>query len=493
MRAEIQTYKIIFFSIELIVVWFIILPLLAYYTILYHKARNTTQLSKRNTTLVITTSICCICYSTIGRTIAILRQIIVTLQHKSAIEIIDNILWIVPMFSLLNILFFRSFTLNFIIRYNMNSEKGLWIQHINIKSTQQINWYYTHRNSIGNINWIMKRIFIPFLIIQFVILFTFSRITNIISNFYYYTAIAIFLLLLIIAIWIIYLKTPFYADIFQLREELKRVLYIGFIGFLSFVTFTIIDGIGLVPIWYYRNSVIGFCLLMIHEILVDLVFFGISMVSTYWVLKNTIQMNKYYKTLHKNTGDRCKPKLKQCLSEYVTFQAFMSHLCKEFSSENLLFLYEVSQYKKHFDSISLSAIPKPVQRIKSKSISETVQNQFNKTQSISSLSLEDEQLFIEFAEEIPNSDIVYNKEISIYDKVMELNKKYIVVDSVLEVNLPYLMRVTILNKCQHMNGLEMTELYHVFDAAIREILLLIGDSFSRFVMSKEYAVLNVNK
>eukprot|EP01084_Bolivina_argentea_P182347 314810_1 len=158
-----QTYKIVLFTLELIIIWGIIPPCLIYYTLLYYKVRNEPQLSKRHTTLVIVTSMCCICYTTFGRTISILRSSIAQGDHIT-IRIFDTIMWIASMFTLLNILFIRSFTLNFKIRYNMITAEGLWIKHISSKSTEQVNWYYAHRNTIGNVNWMMKRIFIPVLL-----------------------------------------------------------------------------------------------------------------------------------------------------------------------------------------------------------------------------------------------------------------------------------------------------------------------------------------
>eukprot|EP01083_Nonionella_stella_P034978 95613_1 len=86
---------------------------------------------------------------------------------------------------------------------------GAWMRHINTKSAEKGNWYATHRSTRGNLKW-MLRWFIPILCLQFVICLMTSSAVDLVGRIVYHATIALLTLLLIIAIWIVYCKTPRY-------------------------------------------------------------------------------------------------------------------------------------------------------------------------------------------------------------------------------------------------------------------------------------------
>lgn len=144
--------------------------------------------------------------------------------------------------------------------------------------------------------------------------------------------------------------------------------------------------------------------------------------------------------------------LEQVMSELVGIEAFLRHVVKELSAENLFFLSDVVQYKMSFitDGI-LQDIP---------------------------------GWFMELPQDIPKSYIL--KEKDHYERGRMICNKYIRQNSEREINISWSARCNIVSKFDSNDLITAPEPYECsqrFDAAATEIRKLLADSFRRFCLT----------
>eukprot|EP01083_Nonionella_stella_P034977 95609_1 len=462
--------RLILHGVELFFIWLIIAPLILYHTVQYYKSRNRPQITKRHTSLVIAMSIFILVYTTAGRTVSLCRTLELHLINRDVTVWIDTIFYIVGCYSIIHIILWRILMLNFRIRYTMIIEKGAWMRHINTKSAEKGNWYATHRSTRGNLKW-MLRWFIPILCLQFVICLMTSSAVDLVGRIVYHATIALLTLLLIIAIWIVYCKTPRYMDVFRLCDELRYMLYIGMIGCILWVTVAVIENIG--SLSQETVSVV----IIINELMVDAVFGAIGMVSTYWVLRHSIIESEYNTVANVSnsimasaeTNGKNYLNLAKFLSKPAGVYSFMTYLCREFNSENLLFIYECSQFKQ-LCAMEMSEIPRmcTAERKDLESIWE----------------------MIVLPDGLPRSDIVCSDG-SVHDKFMRLTEKYILADAQFQINVSYKCMECVCDKYSCGTSMTHAELYSMFDEAMQEITGLMDNSYTRFCRTEQYiAALN---
>ena len=144
--------------------------------------------------------------------------------------------------------------------------------------------------------------------------------------------------------------------------------------------------------------------------------------------------------------------LEQVMSELVGIEAFLRHLVKELSAENLFFLSDVVQYKMSF-------------------VSDGVLDQIH-------------GWMMELPDNIPQSHIL--KEKDHYERGRMICNKYIRQNSEREINISWSSRCDIVSKFDStdlINDPAPFECSQRFDAAAAEIRKLLADSFRRFCLT----------
>eukprot|EP00483_Globobulimina_turgida_P006730 UN06741 len=179
------------------------------------------------------------------------------------------------------------------------------------------------------------------------------------------------------------------------------------------------------------------------------------MISTYWVLQNAVHdslMKQYTNVLSADgAGQRAKIPLNKFLAKSEGIYSFMTHLCHEFSPENMLFIYEANQFKKNcgveLDEVKCvkkqnkkdtpyeALIPQMFEEEKDEEFSGDLIRRL-KQKSDAQNSGEDSSIII-LPDDLPKSDIVHSEAFSIQEKFKLLTDKYILHNAEFQINIPY--------------------------------------------------------
>ncbi|ETO17221.1 hypothetical protein RFI_20109, partial [Reticulomyxa filosa] len=143
------------------------------------------------------------------------------------------------------------------------------------------------------------------------------------------------------------------------------------------------------------------------------------------------------------------------LADWDGFQLFMQHVTTEFSMENLLAIVELTQFQQyyHFDRVKVDA------------------EEANSSDTFVELPLD----------KIPHSAIVYDKNLNIQQKCVELCEKYVLAGSIHELNISYKTRKYLTDLYnEQFSSKTVSECSFAFDKVIQELCSVILDSFWRF-------------
>lgn len=448
-------------------------------------------------------------------------------------------------------------------------------------------WYIYHNTDFGNLKWLLPRwivctiLLIVFNLVLFYCglngIFGFSLMGSMMTD-------AICVSFVALSIGVVWYKTPLFSDYFEIRNEMKylaiTLISVGIMYFI-FSVFLII----------FNQFIFLYLILFITNIALTLV----VLFSTKWVL---LQIENKQKSVFSPRGDNiscCKTALRligcnnccqmlkfQRWPSHVSTQVhvqkamsrtagndnnelqiatkkaakqkktsvgigltgviadeqgldgFMSHLIKEFSIENGLFLIEATQYQQHYKqkfrllsentctnndnnydgnitrvvtmSSSIGDITNisGIVRLKSETIGDhdnciekDYPRQVTKSLSLSSNSRKRKRTKpLMFCQSVPKSTIVYGDlEEHIVLKAVKLIEKYVLDSAQFSINISSRTRVELKkfhammvnNRIDDPDNHPMLKneyLACIFDQCIWEIFILLGDSFSRFEKTK---------
>ena len=388
---------------------------------------------------------------------------------------------------------------------------------LNEASAEQSNWYFDHKNTFGNQQWVKWRIFaIAILsgIIQsvcgsvFAIIFS-STLTNvyamiIISTWPY----PIPLILLII----IYYKTPIFdGDNFYVQTELKYIFvllcinYVSFyaVGIIAIVTSTKWDNDSISDMISFNNQIIIFCQWMCVMISTAWVNYKVSGIikedrfkithidlesnapqsgqsqrsairAQFALSRELIQIQPERQYMKVENSEMEAQDLTELLMNSVAFEAFMTHLCHEFSMENLLSLVEFLQFQKYMAN----------------QIGYYDDKDMNKDGNE-----EEEGLLCDIVvlpDIVPFSAIVTDIDLNVKEKAYALYQKYIGDESVYTINISFRVRSKLNNymkdrdEWMENNEIGDHEMMNIFNNCCKEIRALMNDSYGRFRATTQY-------
>ena len=155
--------------------------------------------------------------------------------------------------------------------------------------------------------------------------------------------------------------------------------------------------------------------------------------------------------------------LEDLLSTKDGFDIFANQLVKEFSIENLFFVYEVMQTKK--DAITHKLLKR-----------------------------DEVGIFMEMDYGIVRrqGSVVYNID-DLKKNFRHIRDQYIITSGEYCVNISAMTRLQSINTLESNTNMELSDMIQIFDLAIREILaLMTTDSMQRFYQTPEYKVMANN-
>eukprot|EP01084_Bolivina_argentea_P207382 353832_1 len=356
----------IFGIIVIFIDCFIFVPILLYCLCKFIQLKDTEVMKHRKSKLVYTKTI----LSIIGIGFERLFVCSVTVwninlfdQYKWLIYVSDGIfIW-----GVFILFFMKIWLLFYSIAYHQSLAKDTWKKEIN---SQYKSWYISHKNTCGNFNCLLKMLIIPFfLYIALEIYIDIYHIEHISNH-----SLAISSLILLIPSFKLYckLKTNILDDVFGIKKEIGYQCFILFIIMLLYIALSITD----IFLFHNNNSKTKLRIEWLIRIFIgSLVLFLMSFVSTYF----PIRQYKYNQLLYSQQMEATKDisdtdgikhshgvkSMIHVLADEQGFKGFMMHLVNEFSTENLLYIYEYIQIKNDFQikCNGLLKLPKPKSKV----------------------------------------------------------------------------------------------------------------------------------
>eukprot|EP01084_Bolivina_argentea_P257439 433737_1 len=477
----------IFCCILLLMIVFIIISI-AYYTYIYYSHRTNAIIYKRHWDLLVVFNLLLI-LSLIGDKVLYMISILITdnmsQAHNHIIYQISDYMYFFLGPTLLLFISCRVWLVYYDLKWtlvaNPNDEWTHFIdpQYIDTDRKTSIstnlefsnNWFIKHQSTLGNSKWMKKFVIIPSTIILDTLL-CLSLLIHADIHYYIFCAFCGFLAITIGRTY--YLIPKMQIEIFQIKIEIDKMFKVS-LSFLSFfAVYTILRTI-------IVNEKYQFILIIPFQFIFCLHYFFAAIFATRWVLINSqlLQSKNNKSNISSDTSSSADDQsseentfwsLHKILRNKLSFNVFMHHLLKEFSSENLLCILEYYQFK-------LMIIDS--------------HNNVNATDTNTNyMEVENEQLelhksLIDFrlpsVDIMPRSVIVYDKELSIEDKVNLLVEKYIFNNHKsikFEVNISSGCKYKIIQKVRNMeqDELFLQEFYNLFDDVIIELERLLNDS-----------------
>ena len=208
-------------------------------------------------------------------------------------------------------------------------------------------WWVSHRGTLGNATYIIKRVVFLSVILTGCLLSTVYlyqfKVINI--DIYQMVSIVLFMTEFIVLV-LLYYKTPTFEDNIYLCKEMK---------YITLGTFLSISLYAACVAYYFLHGQYRFMFALIKISAIISVFVG-PFVSTFWVIKH-VKYDPFISLSISSIGKMPELQVAQhsgslevidILQNEGLFSQFMQHLQREFSMENLLALVEFIQYRQRF-------------------------------------------------------------------------------------------------------------------------------------------------
>ena len=438
-----------------------------YYLHQFYKLKDQVIIIKRRGNIVIAYTICAVIILLFGyplNTLLYWGLLVNDTQSQSykVLTVIEDLL-ITPLYYYVSFLCLVRFWMVYYDIHFSNSCLNLeWKQCISsdMVELKKDKWYVSHRTTIGNSSYMVKRTLI---ICSFFVALSLTLIYllefEVIQIKIYHAVNAIVFGILILGLIIIPRKIPTtFSDHINLCKEMKVMSIWLKIALLVYALAVIIELIlGRVPMTAVLIQLCGMLALFVAVIC-----------STSWVLKIAVP---------KPASFNYDMNVKEILKDDKLFDGFMQHLIKEFCMENLLGLIEFVQFKKK------------VIEVYNINDEQVVNHETNEYEFPASVPLSDivyghseEKMEIDT---IQRADTIEDSEVKFKIMARDLYKKYLRSNSEFELNLSSKVRT-------RMDGLigiydewivrdyDELQMAKVFDSCILELTALLRGSKDRF-------------
>eukprot|EP01084_Bolivina_argentea_P072479 131602_1 len=461
---------IIVLGIMLMILSFSCGIVLIYYWSKFNEWKHDIAFRKRRGNIVKIYTFCSIAILLIGEPLMLLLHFNWKLISKSDstpymfLEVLNDLLYLPFFYFGTGFSLLRYWLIYFDIQFVSSCLNIEWKQIINKNiETLQEQWYIYYRNTIGNQSYMSRRVAIVCTIVSISSLtFNYIYVFQITATKLWIALNAIFFVTLVSSVVIIFCRMPPFKDTIFLYKEFKAISFCWCISLFLYFTAVILGIIFgddmMIKFMEFIGSTTGAVV--------------VPLTSTFWVLRQ-LQFTAIVRNLHYEMSNGTRQKhndlkaktLREILKDNDVIDAFMQHLIEELSMECLLALIELHQFKLHCVDVF--------------NIDCTVGKHLH--------------VSIELADTIPKSDIVFNGNdhendlLSFKCKAYKLYMKYIICETQFEINIRHDARnkydtlMVDYDKWINNNDVDQLFLFSIFDEVIKDMMLLLGFSRTRFV------------
>jgi len=355
---------------------FIFIPLVLYYKHQKDKLRHKDMFAHRQSALVDIQ----IGLSAIG---ILFERLFVCGVAVWILPSLSSLHWLVTIFdglfiwSILVLFFLRIWLLFFSMKWHQSVAKQAWATHIN---PNYKSFYILRRDSFGDFCFLLKLLIIPFLFF----VAAEAMLETLITSPFVIHLLGLISILLIVPSVIMYRHLDQNKDVFGIKREIAMqcmvLVAISAVHLLLIaedfaVRFEWLDLYGQMSAGDYDRIQ-----WLIRLFIGSAELFAIPFISTFFPVhlyrkrnrmnRDNLDTSKRFRSFCEDGSSqiaaRQQPehgvfRMLHVLSDPQGFKAFMSHLCTELSSENMLFIYEYIQIKSAFQTVcnGIVKIPKP--------------------------------------------------------------------------------------------------------------------------------------
>eukprot|EP01084_Bolivina_argentea_P005918 11186_1 len=345
----------------------IFVPILSYFWYQFNSYVIHTEIVKHHNKKIIQyMNILCIISLTLERPFVILSHILKE-------QIINPPTWIIytadsiTIWSIFVLFTIKSWLLYYNFQYHMSLTKLIWKKEINKRYRS---WYIQHKNTYGNVDYLICIITIPFLI--YIALESFIE-CFLLQNVFIHS-MGILTLIIIIPSFILYkkLKIGLFTDIYGIKNEIiyqQRTICILILVIICNLT-------GRIILYHKHQNTpnLNRVLYLFDTTCASIVSFSMAFISIWNPYQlQLIQSVKNLQYLRQTVTDSSSgvsgphtdhhvvgiKDMLQCISDHNGFLDFMKHLVREFATENLLFLCEYTQIKYELQTLNKGLIKIP--------------------------------------------------------------------------------------------------------------------------------------
>eukprot|EP01083_Nonionella_stella_P123814 373331_1 len=344
------------------------------------------------------------------------------------------------------------------------------------------NWFIKNRSTFGNTQWLIKHILCPLCVVVYITLFLSLFIAHNVHYVFFMSWMAIIAIFIGIIVW----KLPQQnVEIFKIKSQISRMVRIELSFVICFAPYVVLRLF--VPseyqyavifpfqyvfaVIYLLGAIIPTRYVLMECGLLDDNTATSTVIKVKHMVANSMDTLMVKNSTVKNSAEQ-PLSLANILKEKLSFQSFMTHLLREFSSENLLAILECFQFKMMVSDMN-----------------EQSQDRVHLVldEGVAKYSVP--------CDGMPQSVIVYDDEHTVAEKAARLIEKYVFSRRGMcdfEVNISSQCRCKIMQQSQQLNELTMQQMYALFDQIILQLIQLLNDSHLRFIRTESYKQLQIH-
>eukprot|EP01084_Bolivina_argentea_P006534 12396_1 len=476
-------------ALALVIFRFVVeVPLIVYGLYLFNYHKHKQIILHRNRSLIHIITILAIFSQTVERTFltsAFVWQIIEV--DEALVLLVLSIFW----WALFGLFGVKCYNLYYQQQYNISIADEVWKRDLN---PETVDWYIKNKHTYGSAIWVAKLCLIPYAA-SCVIETLFPRLFKL-----YGQPLDVFHSILVftpvtVAFIVVY-KARKLSDAWRMRDE---TLSQSFLVLLVLVVYTFTFVFGYVPSLQQKYGVdfnrFKWTLYTFYSDLIAILFaiyptfYPVYFIRKYHVRNNQSLMNGYLHDTDLNMSVCC---MNVVMAKYHSFQLFMQHLVSEFTAENALFLVELIQIKHDHQKRNDYKIRIP----KANHFDETFVIDFN----VDSNNGEAQESYftylfhvsgtirfkIAIPNEVPTSSVITDNDGDLAAQMACLYTKYVAVD---RLNISYEIHHALDEIFASGSVVKKDEevLFNAMDDCASEVLMLLQQSFGRFMTKDTFA------
>lgn len=343
------------------------------------------------------------------------------------------------------------------------------------------NWFIRNLATFGNTKFITKYIMLP----SISIIYTTIYLSQYVSSFIHYFLFLLWMIIIVIFITIICCNIPrAKIEIFHIKKSNDRMLSIGVSFALCFTFYVVLKS-------FVISSKYQLTLILPFQYLFTLQYFLAGNAATKYVLREcnlltVIAPKGDISIISSSQSPMSYLTLSRILRQKLSFDSFMSHLMTEFSSENLLCILEMLQFKKMIKAINNKR--KTMQNISESDENLSIYVGFHDALVLNPALFD---ICLPESDQMPQSVIVYDAKDRIEQRAQQLIEKYVYSPNrscIFEVNISSSCKYELIKKAAALDKqiFDLQDLYNLFDTVLVELICLLNDSHARFIRTNEY-------